>query len=87
MLRWSKIFILVKIVYLFLGFRFLNGINEKWVYDTLFLIHSFPTNSFFYLLKKPKGRKFFWCFQGVEKDCIGKEWVKYVLKGFLLQVF
>ena len=31
---------------------------------------------------------FFWCFQGVEKGCIGKDWVKEVLavSGFLIDI-
>ena len=31
---------------------------------------------FLYLLKTPENLKIFWCFQGVEKKCIGNEWVK-----------
>ena len=30
----------------------------------------------FYYLKTLENRKFFWCFQGVEKGCTGNEWIK-----------
>ena len=36
----------------------------------------FPKAPFFYPLKTSENRKVFWCFQGVEKGCIGNEWVK-----------
>ena len=35
-----------------------------------------PNALFLYPLKTSKSRKFFWCFQGVEKGCIANEWVK-----------
>ena len=36
----------------------------------------FPNASFLYPLKPLENRKVFWCFQVVEKGCIGNEWVK-----------
>ena len=35
-----------------------------------------PSLPFLYPLKTSENRKVFWCFQGVEKGCIGNEWVK-----------
>ena len=35
-----------------------------------------PNPPFVYLLKASQNRKVFGCFQGVEKGCIGNEWVK-----------
>ena len=35
-----------------------------------------PNAPFLYPLKTSENRKVFWCFQGVEKGCIGKIWVK-----------
>ena len=39
-----------------------------------------PNAPFLYPLKTTENRKVFWYFQGVEKGCIGNEWVK---KGIL----
>ena len=36
----------------------------------------FPNASFLYPLKQLENRKVFWCFQVVEKGCIGNKWVK-----------
>ena len=36
----------------------------------------FPTAPFLYPLKTSENRKVFCCFPGVEKGCIGNEWVK-----------
>ena len=38
--------------------------------------------SFPYPLKKSENHKVFWCFQGVEKGCIGNKWVKIFAKRF-----
>ena len=35
-----------------------------------------PDTSFLHPLKTSENCKVFWCFQGVEKWCIGNEWVK-----------
>ena len=43
----------------------------------LTLFNPFVLNApFLYPLKASEKRKVFWCFQGVEKRCIGNEWVK-----------
>ena len=34
-----------------------------------------PDATFVYPLKTPE--KVFWCFQGVEKGCIGNEWINH----------
>ena len=41
-----------------------------------------PNVPFFYPLKTSENRKVFWCFQGIQKGCIGNEcvWVKLVSK-------
>ena len=40
------------------------------------LLNPFVPNApFLYLLKTSENRKFFWYFQGLEKGCIGNEWV------------
>ena len=36
-----------------------------------------PIAPFLYPLKTSENRKVFWCFQGVEKGCIGNEWVNF----------
>ena len=36
-----------------------------------------PNASFFYPLKTSENFTVFWCFQGVEKGCIGNKWVKW----------
>ena len=38
-----------------------------------------PNPPFLYPLKTSENRKVFWCFQGVEKGCIGNEWVKQAI--------
>ena len=49
----------------------------KWVQQLLILINSFVPNApFFFRLKTSENRKVFRCFQGIEKGCIGKEWVQ-----------
>ena len=43
----------------------------------IWFIDPFFSNApFLYPLKTSKNLKVFWCFQGVEKGCIGNEWVK-----------
>ena len=44
-------------------------------------VHNVP---FLYLLKTSEILTAFWCFQGVEKACIGNEWVKTF--SFLFEV-
>ena len=36
-----------------------------------------PNSPFLYPLKHRKTLTVFWCFQGIEKGCIGNEWVKW----------
>ena len=38
----------------------------------------FPNAPFLYPLKILESRKVFWCFQGVEKRCIGSKWVQRI---------
>ena len=42
----------------------------------------FPNISFLYPLKTSENLSVFWCFQGVEKECIGNEWVNIVIPWF-----
>ena len=39
-----------------------------------------PNSPFLYPLKTSENLTVFWCFQGVEKECIGNKWVKDALK-------
>ena len=39
-----------------------------------------PNAPFLYPLKTSENCEVFWCFQGVEKACVGNEWVKQSLK-------
>ena len=46
----------------------------------LFFLNAFVPNApFLYPLKTSENRPVFWYFQGVEKGCIGDEWVKLVV--------
>ena len=49
-----------------------------WVdYTDLWSINPFVPNALFlYPLKTSENRQVFWCFQGLEKGCIGNDWVK-----------
>ena len=48
----------------------------KSFYDSFQIKPFVPNAPFFYPLKTSQNRKVFWCFQGVEKECIGNKWVK-----------
>ena len=53
----------------------------EWNSSTIFeLTHSFPMHPFStptpQRKKTSENHKVFWCFHGVEKGCIGNEWVK-----------
>ena len=37
----------------------------------------FPNATFLYPLETSENPKVFWCFQGVEKGCLGDKWVKF----------
>ena len=41
-----------------------------------------PNASFLYPMKTWKNRKIFWCLQGVEKWCIGNQWVNVNIRFF-----
>ena len=45
-----------------------------------------PNAHFLYPLKTSENRKIFWCFQGVEKGCIGNEWVSKLLPIYVIYV-
>ena len=46
-------------------------------------LNPFTSNApFLYPLKTSENRKVFWCFQRVEKGCIGNEWVNFVMSTF-----
>ena len=47
-------------------FYFINSLFSPFV----------PNAPFLYPLKTSENLAVFWCFQGVEKGCIGNEWVK-----------
>ena len=44
------------------------------------VINPFVPNALFLYPLKTENFKIFWCFQGVEKACIGNKWVKTYLK-------
>ena len=55
----------------------LFNIQNQSNYKTDDLTHSLPMHPFStpLSLKTSQNRKVFWCFPGVEKKCIGNEWV------------
>ena len=60
-----------------------NIILDLLLRNVLLLSHLFPIHTF---PSPEKQQKVFWCFQQVEKGCIGKRWVKklqlcYVIEG------
>ena len=46
------------------------------IWNKVYIYPFVPNVSFLYYLKTSENRKVFCCFQGVEKGCIGNEWVK-----------
>ena len=50
-----------------------SALSGEWKHLNPFL----PNTPFLYPLKTSENRMVFWCFQGVEKRCIGNEWVNY----------
>ena len=46
------------------------------VYSKLKINPFVPNAPFFYPLKTAENLSVFWCFQGIEKGCIGNEWGK-----------
>ena len=45
----------------------------------VFINPFFPNAPFLYPLKTSKNLTVFWYFQGVEKGCIGNEWVNFCI--------
>ena len=65
-----------------------NYTNAK-IKAFLFVSHfnSFVPNALFlFPLKTPENRKVFWCFQGIEKGCIGNEWDKPMVRIFTHEI-
>ena len=50
------------------------SLEKKKPFKNYFFNPFVPNAPFLYPLKT-ENRKIFWCFQGVEKGCIGNEWV------------
>ena len=53
-------------------------ISSAWSTIWNFSTHLFPNASFLYPLKISENLTIFWCFHGVEKGCIGNEWVNHI---------
>ena len=51
------------------------------------LTRFFPMHPFLYPLKISENHKVFWCFQGVEKGCIGYKWVYSTFWGHWKKYF
>ena len=47
---------------------------DTWFYNPPKINPFVPNAPFLYPLKTSKNHKVFWCFQGVEKGCIGSKW-------------
>ena len=65
---------------------FFSGKNGKAIIVWYFLNHInpfIPNAPFIYPLKTPENLTVFWCFQGVEKGCIGYKWINSYLKLIL----
>ena len=58
-----------------------ENIGKKWVdYDkNTVLTQLFPMHPFSTRWKHQKTLQVFWCFQSVEKGCIGNNWVKSII--------
>ena len=57
-----------------------SAIIKPWRERFLIYINPFVSNApFLYPLKTSENLTVFWCFQGVEKGCIGNEWVNFLL--------
>ena len=52
-------------------------------YSVFFINPFLPNAHFLYPLKTSENLMVFWCFQGVEKGCIGNEWVNKKLHKYL----
>ena len=71
--RWSNL------VYNFVG----RELELRFLLCLDILNHSFPMQPFSTPLKTSENLRVFWCFQGVEKGCIGNDWVKYKKRSHL----
>ena len=50
--------------------------------NSIFMLNPFAHNApFLYPLKTLENVTAFWCFQGLEKGCIGNKWVKAMIIG------
>ena len=58
------------------------GLGGKIVLSKYFINTFIPNAPFLYPLKTSKNLTVFWCFQGVEKGCIGNYWVKFITFNF-----
>ena len=68
----------------YIPLSFLKGFIEKYrfvnkIYILLHFNPFVPSATFLYPFKTSEKLTIFWCFQGVEKGCIGKKCVKYHL--------
>ena len=64
----------------------LQKLAISWVLYLILLTHLFPIHPFSTLWKTSKNRKVFWCFQRVEKWCIGIKWVDGEIKYSIAEV-
>ena len=76
---WSLIYLYVFRYHLYEAELFCS--KPSWLCMSLLqkilLFNPFVSNApSLYHLKTSENRKIFWCFQGVEKGCIGNKWVK-----------
>ena len=72
---WIRIYILLLSTCLMCYSRELQITAKTHEGNTVTFNPFVPDAPFFYPLKTSENRKVFWCFQGVEKGCIGNEWV------------
>ena len=56
----------------------------SWSFESNLFVSSAP---FLYSLKTSENRKAFWCFQGVEKRCIGNECIKKNVDEEVLKLY
>ena len=64
------------------------NINFEGIFNPFALTHSFLTKTpFLYPLKTSEDLTVFCCFQGLEKGCIGNEWVNLKLLSHKFESF
>ena len=67
------------ISYIFLLFLLLTWSKQMFAVFKPKVLNPFVPNApFLYSLKTSEKRKVFWCFEKVEKGCIGSKWVKVI---------